>query len=155
MSISNLAGYLGYEERAVRRGYNHLRESGFFELIEDGSKSFETNVYRVLSHNQWAASHPGQCTLKVSMPWTGEGDPLGTKMFMATGQRVKPKACEIQAIRKVQEDRNLADNTVFEEFEAYFASEYSRRAAGHFKNNRKSIFWGFQKHLKSDVLSVA
>jgi hypothetical protein len=155
MSISNLAEYLGYSERVVRRGYSQLRASGFFELIEDGSKTFEPNVYKVLSHKEWAAKFPAHCTVKMDMPWAGEGDPLGTKMFMATGQRVKPKECEVLAIRKVQEEKKMSDDAIFQQFEAYFDSSYHGRGADHFKNNRKGIFWGFRKYLEHDALVVA
>ena len=43
---------------------------------------YQPKKWQWVSHDEWAASHPGQCFEKPTFTWTGEAlDPLGPKLF--------------------------------------------------------------------------
>lgn len=56
---SRLAEYFKCSDRTIRRAYQTLVRLGFFELHTPVRGS---NLYRVLSHEEWLAKHPGQCS---------------------------------------------------------------------------------------------
>src|SRR5438445_9480081 len=76
-SAISVAEFFGLNEKTVRRAYRSLVAAGFFILLERGT--FESNMYRVLTHNEWKEMNPHRCAVKAEFPCTGEGDPLGQK----------------------------------------------------------------------------
>jgi hypothetical protein len=112
-SAISVGKFLNLHRTTILRAYKELTEFGFFELVYYGQ--FDTNVYAVLKHEEWAAKHPGQCVKKIEFPWTGEGDPLGQQLWVASGCRVKFKEFQVTGFRKT----GLPEDTIvalFKEF---------------------------------------
>ena len=68
-SATKIASHLRCSKDAVYRAIRALRELGLFELLR--KTPYGTNIHRVLSHDEWAKKHPGQCVLYQS---DSEGD---------------------------------------------------------------------------------
>jgi hypothetical protein len=143
-SAKSVAEFLGYDEWTVREsGCKKLAELGFFVLRERGT--FEANVYKVLSHNEWAADHPGQCATKTTYPWSGEGDKLGQDLYVASGSKVKFKNHQIKFLRSL----GLPQERILSEFETFWAEQSMKSQAHQFKSNRSSLVGGFILHMKA------
>ena len=142
-SAKSVGEYFGYEERAIRRAYRELEELGFFVRIETGF--FEANVFKVLTHKDWAVENPNRCTTKMEFPWTGEGDPLGQRLWIASGARVKFKAFQIKFLR----DLGLPEKEVVADFEKFWTREYASTHANQYKTNRKGIVGRFMLYMKA------
>lgn len=112
-SAKNVADFLGYEEKQVRRGSKELEEVGFFEF--ESAKEFDTNVYRVLTHKQWAAKHPNKCAAKQDFGWHNPGDPLAPQLYAVSGRRKKFKEYQMRLLRKT----NLQGTVLLQEFERF------------------------------------
>ena len=112
-SAESLATYFGYSECHVCRGLKELETAGFFQLI--ARKKFKPTHYRVVSHEEWALKHPGQCTIKVEFPWTGEGDPLGQTLWKMTCGEVKFADFQVKGLRNLgmDEDEIAAEFAIF------------------------------------------
>jgi len=113
-SAKSLATYFNYSEGHIGRGLRELEKAGFFQLI--ARKKFRPTHYRVLSHEDWAAKHKGQCTAKVEFPWTGEGDPLGQSLWKMSGGQVKFADFQVKSLRKMGMDAN----TIEQEFSSFW-----------------------------------
>ncbi|MGA8540701.1 MAG: helix-turn-helix domain-containing protein, partial [Terriglobales bacterium] len=97
-SAPNLAQYLGYERRQIYRGLQELEDAGFLEL--KSRQSFQSSVYSVVLHKDWAEKHPGRCATKQLFPWDGEGDELGRKLYAISGGRHRFLEYQIKLLRK-------------------------------------------------------
>ncbi len=97
-SAISVARFLDVHRTTVLRAFHKLSELGFFELLEYGK--FDTNIYNVVLHSDWAQRNPGKCIQKIQFPWSGEGDPLGQQLYAASGGRVKFKEFQIREYRK-------------------------------------------------------
>jgi hypothetical protein len=135
-SDRSVAEYLDLHKDTIRRARKELVEAGWFVLLEYGM--FDTNVYTVLSHKDWAIEHKDVCTKKEEFPWTAEGDPLGQKLHAASGCRVKFKAMQIAEYRKF----GFSENTIVEMFEQWRAGVGSGRKP-------KNVGFHFFKYLRS------
>ena len=135
-SAVNLAGFLGYNERTIRRGLHQLDEIGFFELEEQ--HMFCPTKYRVFDHQEWAEQHPGRCAIKVEYPWAGEGDRLGQRLWVESGSRIKFAEFQVCNIRKL----GLGEGEVLQEFKTYM------EGAGRFKKP-KNVPGGFYLYLRN------
>ncbi len=106
----NVAEYFGCSRFSIMRAYAEIEKLGFFIKVrgapetrrEDGQ--FSSGIYRVLSHDTWAKDHPGQCTTKMEMPWSGEPhtterDRLGQEMFRQSGLKFSVKELNILLAR--------------------------------------------------------
>jgi len=134
-SATSVAQFFGLHRTTILRAYHELNELGFFELLEYGM--FDTNIYRVLNHTEWAKEHPGLCTMKAEFPWTGEGDPLGPRLFAASGCRVKFKEFQIREYRET----GLPEDTIVRHFEEF------RSGTGKFRRARNVPYY-FLMHLR-------
>jgi hypothetical protein len=97
-SAPNLAQYLDYERRQIYRALRELETARFLELIS--SRNFQTNVYRVVLHAEWAEKHPGKCATKQTFVWEAEGDELGRQMYALSGGRYRFREHEVKILRK-------------------------------------------------------
>ena len=86
-SAENVAKYFGVNRKSVLRAIGELVDAGFFEA--ERVERFKPTMYRIIDHNLWAVRHPGQCLVKESFPWTGQGDPLGSQLYALSGGRVR------------------------------------------------------------------
>jgi hypothetical protein len=132
-SAVGLAEYFAYERHAIGRSLRELVETGFFVLLEKGT--FESNIYKVLPHTEWAAANPGRCTSKVEMPWAGEGDPLGQQLWIASGSRIKFRDDQVQFLRKL----GLSEPEIVSQFEKFWVLENAKVKASIYKSNRRGI----------------
>ena len=105
-SAKSIADYYSCSESKVRRGLKQLDKSGFLQLIR--ANTFQTNVYRVLTHKEWMEAHPGKCCSKLKYHYSEVGDPLGNKLWRVTGGRVRFQQWQIDNFRKF----NLSDDEV-------------------------------------------
>ena len=113
-SAGSLSDYFDYSECQIRRGLTALEESGFFQLIS--RKKFLPNHYRVLSHAEWAVKHPGGCTSKIVLPWTGEGDSLGQALWKISFGQVKFADFQVRGLRALEPD----EGRILTAFEGYW-----------------------------------
>jgi hypothetical protein len=140
---SIVADFFGYNEWTVRQSYKELQESGFFNRIE--TRFFEGNVYRVVTHQEWATVHPGKCATKTIFPWTGEGDKLGQALYVASGSAIKFYENQIVFLRSL----GLPEERILSEFETFWKEQGRKTQANKFKSNRAGIASRFIKSMKA------
>src|SRR6266436_7174519 len=68
-SVPQLMHHFDRSESTFHRAYGNLRNLGFFILLESGQFNWESNVFRVLTHEEWAEEHPNQCAVKIDNNW--------------------------------------------------------------------------------------
>lgn len=61
-SAPQVAEYFGADDKAIRKAFDTLTETGFFEEVE--VREGQSTVYRALRHVEWAEKYPGQCAVK-------------------------------------------------------------------------------------------
>lgn len=127
VSPRQAAEYLKLAYRTVQLGYEELKRSGFFELVESGQATGEVSIYRPLTHSEWAAKHPSQCATKMEFPWTPENDLFGQQLFNITHGRINFKNFEIAQIRKSGRELNLQDQEIVEIFSAWYSDYKSQQ----------------------------
>jgi hypothetical protein len=124
-SVLGVAEYFNVSRWKVQRTIKALVDCEFFVLV--AQETFQPSVYRVISHMEWAAQHPGRCALKEAFPWSSEeGDKLGVCLWNASGGKVKFQPYQLAALRKT----NLTDDEIVAAFERFLAAEQARRTAG-------------------------
>lgn len=110
---ASLAAHFKCSTRSIYRAIDDLVEAGFFSLIDQGM--FESSVYKVLSHKEWASNNLGMCCVKESMPWSGEADPLGQDLHALSGGRARFREFQIRTIRDV----GLSEDEVKQNFKTF------------------------------------
>lgn len=133
-SAVSMAEYFEYNEATIREGFQQLEKLGFFEKMIQGT--FNASVYRVFNHEEWTMKHPDQCVIKLDPGW--KDDPLGQRLHVASGMRVKWYAPQIGALRKV----GLTDEQIVAEFERYYELEGQRKKSS-------NVPKGFIFHLRN------
>jgi hypothetical protein len=113
-SAESLAIYFDRHVATVRSSLKELVKLGFFELLNAGK--FRPNVYRVLSHDEWAEKHPGRCATKLTFPYSAESDELGQALWNISGGLVTFKAFQVRNLRRL----GLAPERVIELFAEYW-----------------------------------
>jgi hypothetical protein len=139
-SAGNLAGFFGYNERSIRRGFSDLTELGFLKIEEQ--QVFSPTRYRVVTHQEWAEQYPGKCAVKLEYPWAGEGDPLGQRLWVESSCRIKFADFQIRNIRNL----DIAETGILQEFQTYMGQE------GRFKKP-KNVPAGFYLYLKKKKIT--
>lgn len=120
-----MAAYFGVSRWTIARAIDHLVKQGFFEPINEDR--FHSSVYHVVAHREWAEKHPGQCTLKETLPWSGEeGDQLGRDLWNVSGGKVKYKEFQLKALRNT----GLSDDEIVQAFRHLIDNENRRRKEG-------------------------
>lgn len=140
---SLLAEFFEYNEWTVRQSYKELEQIGFFRRVE--TRMFEANVYKVLTHEEWAADHPEKCAIKTTNPWTGEGDTLGQALYVASGSAVTFYESQIKCLRSL----GLSEEQIVSEFEIFWTEQARKSQAGKFKSNRPAIVGRFLLTMKA------
>lgn len=126
---------------------------GFAEIVSPGK--FETNAYRLLSHKEWLAKHPGQCAVKETFPWTGEDDKLGQNLWNASGGRLQCKRHQVKMLRSM----GLDDRQIVTEFKRFLQMEKTRSGGGRTRRSStgipvKFLWWLKQRVEKGDIPSA-
>jgi len=90
-AVETVAEYLAIYPSTVRRAIKQLCRLGFFERL--GMSEYGTNRYRVISHDEWAKKHPGQCVIYRPYEEPEEPEsPLGAPTPVGPGAgTVKPQ----------------------------------------------------------------
>jgi len=123
-SVLGLATYFGISRWKVQRAMQALTELGFFVCV--ARESFKPSEYRVVPHKDWAAQHPGCCTVRETFPWSEEeGDALGVRLWNASGGKMRYMPFQLAALRKT----GLTDDQIVAAFEELVAAEKARRQA--------------------------
>lgn len=138
VSAVQAAAYFQISRSTAIRAYGELADSGFFRLLEYGQ--FDSNVYQVLTHPEWCKEHIGLCAVRVEFPWTIENDPLGQRLWAASGGRVKFKQFQINTFRTL----GVPDDDLVTLFTQW------RDGVGKWRQPR-NVAKHFLKHLRSQV----
>jgi hypothetical protein len=141
-SAENVAKHFEIERKTVLRALEELSTVGFFELIR--IERFKPSVYRVVDHKEWAKSHPGRCVEKDTLPWEGEGDPLGRQLFAISGQRTRFLPNQVTGLRRL----GFSDGQIEEAYRAFLdEQDYEGK-------QWKRAYYDFHAHLQS-LLAVS
>jgi hypothetical protein len=144
-SAVKIAEHFAVSEWTVLRAMRALMTAGFFDLIN--KEVFQSSVYRVVSHVEWAKAHPGGCAIRSTFPLSSErGDELGVRLFNASGGRLKYQPYKLAALRAT----GLSDDEIVKRFEDFVAHETARREAGGWHGPWKAVGYRFLQHLKGD-----
>jgi hypothetical protein len=141
-SATLVARHFGYHPRRVQMAYRELTAAGFFVELEKGL--FEPNVYKVLTHKEWAVSHPNACAIKETMPWEGDTDPLGRELYAISGGRAKFRDFQVKILRECASEAEIKS-----EFQPFWQQQTEATLANHFKSNRRAIIGRFVAHMKA------
>lgn len=145
-SPQQAAQFLGIPLRTAQRGWEHLRKLGFFVLLKSGKTSGEASLFKVLSHREWAAEHPGMCTEKFDCGWKETEDPLAIKLHAIAGGKVKFLPFQIIRYRK----SGLSEAEILTLFKPWFdVHQYNREQnSGNKKRDwRKHVGYEFGQYL--------
>jgi hypothetical protein len=116
--VLGIVDYFHVSRSKVQRAIKALVDSEFFVLV--AQETFQPSVYRVISHKEWAAQHPGQCAVKEAFPWSAhQGDQLGVRLWNASGGKVKYQPYQLIALRKT----GKTDDEIMTAFETFFAAD--------------------------------
>jgi hypothetical protein len=115
-SVPQLMHHFGRSESTFHRAYGNLRDLGFFLLLESGQGTWESNVFRVLTHEEWAEAHPNQCAVKIDNNWQDGFDPLGIELFNVSGGKVKFRPFQIMWYRQ----NGLTDDEIVGLFNVWY-----------------------------------
>ena len=133
-SVVGVAFYFDVSRWKVQRAIQALLKSGFFICVN--REAFRPSEYRVVSHRDWAAAHPGQCAVRETFPWSGEaGDPLGKRLWNASGGKIKYMPFQLTALRNT----GRTDDQIAGAFDEFVAAEKARREAGGWHGRWKTV----------------
>jgi hypothetical protein len=142
-SVVGMAEYFGVSRFTAQRAIAALVDLGFF--VQVAREPFSPVVYRPVSHNDWAAKHPGNCAVKEWFPWSSEGgDELGVRLWNASGGKVKFMSFQLVALRNT----GLSDEQIVAAFEEFVAAGQARRQAGGRNGHQGSVQSRFLRWLK-------
>lgn len=157
--------YLGASRDGVDKAFKLLEKQGWIEreyldpqnTFEIRKKEYRSKDYRVVSHNEWAEKHPGQCCVKELMPWDGEEqDKLGQDLWKFSGGKLKWFANQLAALR----GSGLSDAEIGSEFRTLIGNVRNENdASGRYKTKGyvywPGVRWKFVKRMQSLRLQVA
>ena len=63
-SVTTFAEYFRANKKTIRKAIHQLVSLGFFQKVQEVPG--RVPVYRVFTHSQWAAAHPGRCNQENS-----------------------------------------------------------------------------------------
>jgi hypothetical protein len=136
-STLNMTRYFGTHRNVVSSTLAELQHAGFLELVQ--AERGKPNCYKLIDHKVWAAAHPGQCVQESSMPWKGEGDPLGPQLYAISGGRAKFWPRQMTGLRNL----GFSDDQITDQFRAFLEKwEYRGRVW-------KRMYFDFLVHLKA------
>jgi len=140
-SAEHVAEYFGVNRKTALSALEELAENGFF--IIDRSERFKPNVYRVISHNEWAKRNPSRCVEKIAFPWDGEGDPLGRQLYAISGGRVKFWPLQMNGLRNM----GFPDEQIIEHFRTFIDE------ASYTEKRWKYAYYDFRGYLRDLIVA--
>jgi hypothetical protein len=142
-------------KRTCRYAYEQLEALGFFVVKARGRDFGESNTYKVLNHDQWAAlpQNQGKCVVKMEYPWTPEADALGRTLYALSGCRIRFRDFQIG---KWYRTLGLTDAEIADTFKIWFPRHQAEQEAitrettgGNGRQWRNNVGYHFGKHLES------
>jgi hypothetical protein len=134
-SVESIASYFDCNRATVFRALQELVWCGWAEIVrKDPGKPV---VYRLIDHEDWALTYPDCCTEKDTMPWEGQGDPLGKALYAASGGRAKFFQRQMKGLRCF----GFTDERISAEFQIFL--DRNPQKGGQWK----SVYYRFRTHL--------
>ena len=138
-TIDRVRIYFGSSYEVTRRVFKNLVKQGWFEY------DHTIRHYRYVSHDDWAKTHPDQCTKRELLPWQVETDPLVGRIYAACGGKIGVFENQIIAIRKL----GITDEEFLGTLRKEIAEAKERRALGEYGGtSAKQCFWRVFNELK-------
>lgn len=141
-SVAQAAEFFGLGMRTAQRAFEKLKDAGLFILLESGKDNYEASVFQILTHQEWAAKNPGQCTTKYDNGWAATEDPLGRELFSLSGGKVKFKPFQVHTYRKTVPDSELIKMVFSKWYPQHSGQQQGRKW-------RNAVGYEFGQHLKS------
>ena len=136
-SIDNIARFLRRDRKTVIQALKEMVKHGWAEVRH--REPGKPVAYRFISHKEWAAAHPDQCIKKDTMPWEGEGDPLGQRLRSISGNFAKFRSGWAQTLRDAS---GLSDDQIEAEFRVFL-----ERNPQHGEDWKSNFYVRFKAHL--------
>jgi hypothetical protein len=121
-SIGTIAKYFARDRTTVIRAISELVDSGWAKAVN--REPGKPVTYRFVSHKDWAKDHPGLCIERDCMPWAGEGDPLGKRLYSLSSGRAVFLPNQMEGLRKF----DFSDEEIAFEFEKFLNQNPHRGA---------------------------
>jgi hypothetical protein len=142
-SVESMAIYFSCDRTTVFRALQELVGDGWAKVVSE--ESGKPVVYRFIDHLEWASENPGCCLQKDEMPWEGQGDLLGQRLFSISGGKAKFYPRQMKGLRKF----GLDDAQVELEFRSYLDT------ASPSGSEWRRIYFNFLAHLRRVVATDA
>jgi hypothetical protein len=98
-TVPEMERFLGCSDRQAREVFSLLHKEGWLVFVSSGAKHAHKDR-AIVSHEDWAISHPGRCYEREARPWDGEeGDQLGKELYRISGGRLRWYANQLRALR--------------------------------------------------------
>jgi len=134
-SAVNIAKHFDRNRTTVMGALEEMVNEGWAEVVhEEPGKPVH---YRFIDHEEWAKKHPGCCVEKDTMPWDGEGDPLGRELYAVSGGLAKFLPGQMDGLRKSE----LPDEQIAVEFRVFLERNPQKGRAW------KSVYYRFHPYL--------
>lgn len=142
-SVDTVASRFAVSPSTSKRAFHDIESMNFF--VRTHSEPGKPVHYKVVSHAHWAEKHPGQCVVRDTMPWDGEGDPLGRDLYVASGGLAKFFPRHMPSLRKL----GVSDDDIRRYFNLFLRQSPP--------NGRewKDVFFSFRSFLKRRIGTVA
>src|ERR1700722_7797602 len=142
-SVESMAIYFSCDRTTVFRALQELVGDGWAKVVRE--EPGKPVVYRFIDHVEWARENPDYCLQKDEMPWEGQGDLLGQRLFSISGGKAKFYPRQMKGLRKF----GLDDVQVELEFRSYLDT------ASPTGNEWRRIYFNFLIHLRRVVATDA
>jgi hypothetical protein len=134
-SAVNIARYFDRDRTTVLSALDEMVNAGWAEVNQ--REPGKPVVYRFIDHDEWAKDRPGCCVVKDTMPWEGEGDPLGKLLYATSGGRAKFLPGQMDGLRK----SGFPDEQIVTEFQVFL--EWNPQKGPGWN----SVYYRFHPHL--------
>lgn len=145
-SAVNIARHFRRDRTTVLSALEEMVNDDWAEVVH--KEPGKPVKYRFINHNEWAKNHPGCCIEKDTMPWEGEGDPLGRQLYAVSGGQAKFLPGQMEALRKSE----LPDEQIVDEFRVFLDQNPQKGRAW---NSVYYRFYTYLFHLADDLRKAA
>jgi hypothetical protein len=135
-SVENIANYFDCNRTTVFRALQELVAYGWAEIVR--KEAGKPVIYRLIEHEEWAKNNPDCCTEKDTMPWEGQGDPLGKVLYAASGGRAKFLPRQMNGLRGF----GFTDEQIAAEFQIFLDRNAQKGAEW------TSVYYRFRTFLR-------
>jgi hypothetical protein len=136
-SIEKVAQYFDADYETVRRVFKQLVKTGWLKHGETARN------YLWVGHAAWERSHPGKCSVRPTMVWENEADPIVGKLFAIAGGKFRLYPNHLVALRKF-----ASDDVILHNYTATVAAAARDKANGLASKDPRGCFWQVYHRLK-------